>query len=427
MNATPVLLVHYGEDWIRGSERCLLDLLAHLDRSRFTPLLWCNSPTLAAEAATLGVETMVEPFSLLLGWQAPRFDLAAHRRLSRRARELITERQIGLVHANSAAPCQWLAGVCRALQVPLVCHLHARYQPRDRFSLRVHQASVLIGVSEPVLTGWRQDGCAADRLIRVPNGVDAARLNAGAHWPVVDMLGLPPGELIIATVGSLIKRKGIDLLIRSLAALTESGEGARLLVIGCGPEREALMALASELGVAERVHFLGERPDSAAILRGGVDLLVSGAREEVFGLTLAEAGMLGLAVSAYRVGGIPEVVAEGVSGLLATPGDWIEMADHWRQLSNPQTRCAMGRAGQQRAAQLFTVDRYVEKITAVWGDALAGRWRSTSQSSYGTPYASIVRWAWQRLVAQGRSMLTRGLAEMVEKVQAGFGRSKLPE
>ncbi len=193
MNVTPVLLVHYGEDWIRGSERCLLDLLAHLDRSRFTPLLWCNSPTLAAEATTLGVETMVEPFSLLLGWQAPRFDLAAHRRLSRRARELITERQIGLVHANSAAPCQWLAGVCRSLQVPLVCHLHARYQPRDRFSLRVHQANVLIGVSEPVLTGWRQDGCADDRLIRVPNGVDAARLNGGAHWPVFGMLGLPPG------------------------------------------------------------------------------------------------------------------------------------------------------------------------------------------------------------------------------------------
>ncbi len=149
--------------------------------------------------------------------------------------------------------------------------------------------------------------------------------------------------MIIATVGSLIKRKGIDLLIRSLAALMASGEEVQLLIIGSGPEREALMALAVELGVAERVHFLGERPDSAAILRGGVDLLVSGAREEVFGLTLAEAGMLGLPVSAYRVGGIPEVVEEGVTGLLATPGDWAEMADHWRQLSNPQRRCEMGR------------------------------------------------------------------------------------
>lgn len=417
MKTIPVLLVHYGEDWIRGSERCLLDLLAHLDRSRFTPLLWCNSPALATEAATLGVETIVEPFTLLLGWQAPRFDLAAHRHLSRRARELITERQIGLVHANSAAPCQWLAGVCRALQVPLVCHLHARYQPRDRFSLRVHQANVLIGVSEPVLTGWRQDGCTADRLIRVPNGVDAARLNTGAHLPIVGVLGLPPGDLIIATIGSLIKRKGIDLLIRSLAALMASGEEAQLLVIGSGPEREALVALAVELGVGDRVHFLGERPDSAAILRGGVDLLVSGAREEVFGLTLAEAGMLGLPVSAYRVGGIPEVVEEGVTGLLATPGDWAEMADHWRQLSNPQRRCAMGRAAQLRAAQLFTVARYVDGVTAVWDAALAGRWRSTLQS----PYGAIVRWAGRRLAAKGRNMLTGGLANGVAKLQAGFG------
>ncbi|MGN5145548.1 glycosyltransferase family 4 protein [Aeromonas veronii] len=423
MNATPVLLVHYGEDWIRGSERCLLDLLAHLDRSRFTPLLWCNSPMLAAEAATLGVETMVEPFSLLLGWQAPRFDLAAHRRLSRRARELITERQIGLVHANSAAPCQWLVGVCRVLQVPLVCHLHARYQPRDRFSLRVHQASVLIGVSEPVLTGWRQDGCAAERLIRVSNGVDAARLNGGAHWPVVGMLGLPPGDMIIATVGSLIKRKGIDLLIRSLAALMASGEEAQLLIIGSGPEREALMALAVELGVAERVHFLGERPDSAAILRGGVDLLVSGAREEVFGLTLAEAGMLGLPVSAYRVGGIPEVVEEGVTGLLATPGDWAEMADHWRQLSNPQRRCEMGRAAQLRAAQLFTVARYVDAVTAVWDAALAGRWHATAP----TPFRPLMHWAGQRLLARGRNMLASGMARVAQKVQLGFGRRKVPE
>lgn len=403
MNATPVLLVHYGEDWIRGSERCLLDLLAHLDRSRFTPLLWCNSPTLAAEAATLGVETMVEPFSLLLGWQAPRFDLVAHRHLSRRARELITERQIGLVHANSAAPCQWLVGVCRALQVPLVCHLHARYQPRDRFSLRVHQASVLIGVSEPVLTGWRQDGCAADRLMRVPNGVDAARLNGGAHWPVVGMLGLPPGDLIIATIGSLIKRKGVDLLIRSLAALLESGEEAQLLVIGSGPELAALRELAAGLGVSERVHFLGERPDSAAILRGGVDLLVSGAREEVFGLTLAETAMLGLPVSAYRVGGIPEVVEDGVTGLLAEPGEWRQMAEHWRRLTDPLLRDQLGRAARLRAERHFRVERYAGDIADIWCGTLAGHWQQAGQP----PYGMMLRWLARRMAARAQRALGR--------------------
>lgn len=406
MSAIPILLVHYGEDWIRGSERCLLDLLAHLDRSRFAPLLWCNSQRLADEAARLGVNTVVEPFTLLLGWQAPRFDLAAHRALCQRARALIGEHGVTLVHANSAAPCQWLAGVCREMAVPLVCHLHARYQPRDRFTLRVHEANVLIGVSQPVLTAWREDGCEHARLIHIPNGVDGERLNSGSRWPVLDMLGLPPGGLILATIGSLIKRKGIDLLIRSLAELVNSGEEVQLLVIGSGPERLALEALVVELGVAERVHFLGERPDSAAILRGGVDLLVSGAREEVFGLTLAEAGMLGLPVSAYRVGGIPEVVEHGVNGLLAEPGDWIQMAGHWQRLSNPSLRSAMGHAGQQRAERLFTVEIYVDKITEVWTDALAGRWASASQF----PYQRMLRWLGRRLAARGRRLWVRMLA-----------------
>ncbi|MCF3099763.1 glycosyltransferase family 1 protein, partial [Aeromonas australiensis] len=110
-------------------------------------------------------------------------------------------------------------------------------------------------------------------------------------------------------------------------------------------------------------------------------------------------------------------VEEGVTGLLATPGDWAEMADHWRQLSNPQRRYAMGRAAQLRAAQLFTVARYVDGVTAVWDAALAGRWRSILQS----PYGAIVRWAGRRLAAKGRNMLTGGLANGVAKLQAGFG------
>ncbi|MGL6333933.1 glycosyltransferase family 4 protein [Aeromonas jandaei] len=399
MSATPILLVHYGENWIRGSERCLLDLLAHLDRSRFTPLLWCNSPLLAREAERLGVNTVVEPFTLLLGWQAPRFDLAAHRTLCLRARSLINDIGAGLVHANSAAPCQWLAGVCRSMGVPLVCHLHARYQPRDRFTLRVHEANVLIGVSRPVLAPWREDGCEEGRLVHIANGVDDQRLNLGRPWPVADRLGLLPGELVLATIGSLIKRKGIDLLLHSLAELTRQGVMAQLLVIGSGPELQSLTTLAMSLGVAQRVHFLGERPDSAAVLRGGVDLLVSGAREEVFGLTLAEAGMLGLAVSAYRVGGIPEVVEEGVTGLLATPGDWVEMADHWRQLSNPDIRYAMGRAGQQRARQLFEVSIYARQVTEVWSDAMSGRWAQGGRP----PYTRIALW----LATRGRHVIAK--------------------
>ncbi|PJG60141.1 glycosyltransferase family 4 protein [Aeromonas cavernicola] len=421
MSITPVLLVHYGDDWIRGSERCLLDLLAHLDRRRFAPLLWCNSPLLAEEAVRLGVMVLVEPFSLLLGWQAPRFDLVAHRQRCLRARQLLREHQIAVVHANSAAPCQWLADVCQGLQVPLVCHLHARYQPRDRFSLQVHKANVLIGVSQPVLAPWYQDGCDPERLIHVANGVDPVRLDQGEPWLVREQLGLSPASFVLATIGSLIPRKGMDLLLRSLAELLRSGQDAHLLVIGSGPERNALEALAGELGVLQQVHFLGERADSAAILRGGVDLLVSGAREEVFGLTLAEAGMLGLPVSAYRVGGIPEVVDDGVTGLLAEPQDWVQMTHQWQRLADPQLRQQMGLAGQLRARQYFTVSRYTEKVMSIWSNLYAGQWAQAGRQ----PYGAIAAWIWQRLLAIGRAYLIRlragkqptGSANMANKEQ----------
>ncbi|BCO14101.1 glycosyl transferase [Aeromonas hydrophila] len=399
MSATPILLVHYGENWIRGSERCLLDLLAHLDRSRFAPLLWCNNQQLAEEAALLGVKALVEPFALLLGWQAPRFDLAAHRALCQRAQALISEHGITLVHANSAAPCQWLAGVCRKMKVPLVCHLHARYQPRDRFTLRVHQANVLIGVSQPVLASWLEDGFEQNRLVHISNGVDDIRLNRGEPWSAIEELGLAPDNLIVATIGSLIKRKGIDLLIRSLAELVSTGEEAQLLVIGSGPELKALTLLAADLGVSKRVHFLGERHDSAAILRGGVDLLASGAREEVFGLTLAEAGMLGLPVCAYRVGGIPEVVEHGVTGLLSEPGDWIQMASYWRRLRDHQLRYAMGEAGKCRAEKFFTIDGYVTNVMEVWSDALVNRWEAVDKIYWFFYFV----WLKNKLISTGRN------------------------
>ncbi|MNE84138.1 hypothetical protein D3C80_1810110 [compost metagenome] len=109
--------------------------------------------------------------------------------------------------------------------------------------------------------------------------------------------------------------------------------------------------------------------------------------------------------------------------MLATPGDWAEMAEHWRQLSNPQRRCAMGRAAQLRAAQLFTVARYVDGVTAVWDAALAGRWLVTTPA----PYRTLIHWAGQRLLARGCCMLASGMAKVAQKVQLGFGRRKVPE
>ncbi|SED89570.1 glycosyltransferase [Pseudomonas anguilliseptica] len=366
-SSTPILFTHYGDDWIRGSERCLLDLLSHLDRKRFTPYLWCNSPVMARAAEALQVHVTQQAFPVLLGWQAPRFDWRGYRQLLRSGRALIEQHAIKLLHANSGAPCQWLVPLARQHKLPLLAHLHARYLLRDRCTLRLSAVDLAVGVSQPVLAGLLADGMRESRLQVVPNGIDVKRLE---KQPVQDMralLHLPSTTPLLATLGSLIERKGVDILVEALRQLHADGLAAHLLVIGEGPERAALESLAHRLGLHDYVHFLGESAVPLGILRGGVDVLVSGAREEVFGLALAEGSCAGLPVVAPRVGGIAEVIEHGHSGVLVPTNDSGALAQAIAQLlRNPTLAKQMGKTGRQRVLQCFTASTNAQALQACY-------------------------------------------------------------
>lgn len=380
-----VLFTHFGDDWIRGSERCLLDLLSHLDRRRFHPLVWCNSPAMARAVEALGIRVYRSDFSLLLGWSRPRLDVRAFYRQVRQGIALVDEHRIQLLHANSGAPSQWLNFVARARRIPLLTHLHARYPLRDRITLGLHQASFSVGVSQPVVDNLLQDGIARQRTRLIPNGIDIQRLRSA---PCVDLrarLKLQAGDFLLASTGSLIERKGMDLLIRAVERLLAQGVPAHLAVIGDGPERERLVRLAERLGIAGHVHFLGEQANVMGLLKGNADVFVSGAREEVFGLVLAEAGAASLPVVAPRVGGIPEVVEHGVTGLLVEPESPGQIAQALQGLfASPHTRARMGEAGRLRVQQLFTIERNVRQFEALYQQLLhdpgmhagwLGRWQ----------------------------------------------------
>src|SRR5512134_1400980 len=108
MTPTPILLTHYGEDWIRGSERCLLDLLTYIDRTRVSPVVWCNAPALEREVRALDVPVHRSRFTILAHWNPPRWDLANYWRLVRRGLALVRQHDIQLLHSNNGAPHQWL-------------------------------------------------------------------------------------------------------------------------------------------------------------------------------------------------------------------------------------------------------------------------------------------------------------------------------
>lgn len=396
--AINLLYVHYGEEWIRGSERCLLDLLAHLDRTQYRPVVWSNSQTLLSAVKALGVKTEYSPFTLLGGWETPRMDIRASWRLYQEGCRLLHKHQIALVHCNSGAPCQWMVPAARTVGVPLLAHLHARYQARDRYSLLLHQVSLAIGVSQPVMAGLLADGMPAYRCRVIPNGIDAARLAAHPAIDIRARFAIAPEQLLLLSVGSLIRRKGMDLLIDAVARLQGNGLSVSLVIVGAGEEQAALADQIARLHLQQQVFLAGEDGQAGSWLQGGADVFISGAREEVFGLVLAEAGWAGLPVIAPDVGGIAEVVLDHDTGLLVPADDVQALADKIRELhENPGLRMQLGRQGQARVRAQFSVQRYVTDISAAYQDLLrtpksALHWRDGWRCS-----GSCLRWLGDRV------------------------------
>ena len=367
-----ILFTHYGDNQIRGSERCLLDLVKHLDRTRFTPVVWCNSELLACEMEALDVTVYRADFPILFGWLAGKYDFRGFLKVVRQGLQIITDEAIDILHANSGAPNQWLNVVARVRKLPLVTHLHSRYPLRDRLTLGLHNTSRVIGVSQPIIDQLIDDGIEPARVQVVSNGIDTAHQDLAEALDLRLMLDLRPQDFIAFTAASLIHRKGVDLLIHAIARLRRRRQlPAHLVVAGDGPERESLEELARSLDLEHCVHFLGSRDDVARLLRGGVDVFVSGAREEVFGLALAEANLASLAVIAPEVGGIPGVIADHVSGFLVPPENSVSIAQAIACLyDNPELKSELGRAGRSRVLSNFRIETYVEQFEDIYVELL---------------------------------------------------------
>ena len=334
-----ILIVHYGEEWIRGSEVCLLELVRRLTQKNWTPIIWCNAKALADALEPLGVKVIRSRFTLLAGWQAPKFDLWNYGQLTREATRIITENKINIVHTNNGAPNQWVIPAAKKIGVPVLCQLHSPYQFRDRISLLLNEADALVGVSRAVIEPFLAQPDTRSKTQVIHNGIQLNKDIAPTTITITTAtetektlktkLGISENATTLISVGSLIERKGFDLLIH---AQVLTGKQVHLIIVGGGPELSTLQQLSQQLNVSDRVHFLGERQDVHQLLRAGHTAFVSGAREEAFGLVLAEAGLAQLPVIAPDVGGIPEVLDHGRAGMLVSPNNPEALAQAINQL-----------------------------------------------------------------------------------------------
>lgn len=212
-------------------------------------------------------------------------------------------------------------------------------------------------------------GVSANRLEVVYNGIPAGRVTPGlAPAAMRERLGVPAGVPVLGTVAGDKPVKGVDVLLAAFAALPPELSTARLVCVGCRPERwDADIA---RLGLAGRVHCAG-RVENVADYLAALDLFVLPSRSESLPNTLMEAVCLGLPAVATRVGGTPELIRG--NGLLVPPGDAPALASALaRLLSDPAERKRM--AGASRAlAPEFSLDRKVDRMEAIYSELLAGR------------------------------------------------------
>lgn len=210
-----------------------------------------------------------------------------------------------------------------------------------------------VAVSQAVADGLALSGAAMDRVDIITNGVDPARLEAAA---TPDVPGLPE-ERVVSCIARLEPVKGVEFFVRAAAFVDD----ARFVVAGTGSEESRLREIATAAAGGSPVSFLGAIPSSAALMARSAVVVVP-SLSEAFGLVAAEAMALSKPVVASSVGGLPEVVEDGVTGILVPPKDPIALAEAiGGLLGDPDRASAMGEAGRARACELFSADRMVRE------------------------------------------------------------------
>ena len=360
-----ILILHSGEGPIRGADVVVLTMLDLL-RDRHAFRLITDHEGLVAEARARGhtVEhwTFPDAWSLKITLTRLRTTVVAGFWLWR----LIRRERIDLVHVNNGhyAHVMVLPGLLTG--VPWLAHLHAPLSRRTQFLFGIHCADRILAVSKIVHRAW-QDVPRVLRKCRtvyntLPVFADPAPLPRSAF-------GISADRFVIVVAAVLTPAKAVDVAIAAVAELVRRGRNVHLLIVGDGPEREPLVAMAEGLPVT----FAGYRRDVPAIFAGCADVVVLPSRSaEGLPLVLLEAAQAGVPRIGSTDGGIPEVIADGEDGLLFPVDDAAALAEQIERLmDDPAFARRLVENARARFARDFSHAAFRDALEANWGELLA--------------------------------------------------------
>ncbi len=354
------------ELFVGGAERCLAELAARIDTERFTPRVYSLKPlpqlgepsvVPSLEKAGVAVRSleMRGPISALVG-------LVRFRRLLADQRAEIL--QSFLFHANLAGRLAARAARVRRVVAGIrVAERAAGWHLRlDR--LTAGSVDHFVCVSTDVARFSSQiAGLPAKCISVIPNGIDPERFPA----PPLERaaLGVPPGRGIVSFIGRLDYQKGLDWLLATAPRWLDAGR-AYLVLVGAGPQEEPLREQAVQLGIGDRVRFLGWRPDAARILAAS-DLCVLPSRWEGMPNVALEAMASRRPLVATEVEGVCQLLGPDSASQTVPFGDSQVLIDKILAiLSSPALASRLGAANRRRAEREFSLTAMVSQYQDLW-------------------------------------------------------------
>lgn len=348
----PLVIVLNSFD-IGGTERQTVELVRRLDPERFHVHMACileRGPLLADVPASIPVDAFP-----VRGFRSPQ-GLAQLARFARYCRRVGAR----LVHTcDLYANILGIPGATLA-RVPARIGSRREVLTGDKSRLQLagqaaayRMAHAIVANSTAAAAQLASEGVPAARVRLIPNGVDTSRFISRA-----------PGAALrrITMVANLRAEKGHDILIDAAPRILAAHPDAEFVLAGGGPLAEALAARVRSRGVADRVRFLGECRNVPDVL-ADTDLFVLPSRSEALPNAVIEAMAAGLPVVASDVGGIPELVTQGVTGLLVPPGDAQALASAVNHLlDHPEQASELGRAARDHVTREFSFDRLVTRM-----------------------------------------------------------------
>jgi glycosyltransferase involved in cell wall biosynthesis len=256
---------------------------------------------------------------------------------------------------------------------PSIVHLHFEYQPRPAFlqpwlGLRT---SRLLAVSRRLADHGREAFRVQEaRVELLYNGIDLQPFRAASTRgnAARDQFGLPETAPVVAAVGrlTLTPDKGHRELVRAMASVRRRVPGAVLVIAGDGPARAICERLVEDLDLSAVVRFLGQTDRVPQVLAAADVAVVPSMCEDAFPYAALEGAAAGRPVVGFRVGGLPESVRDGSTGLLLDRGDVTALADAVATLlEQPQRRASMGAEGR-RVAEAFSIERHVQRLVSIY-------------------------------------------------------------